>query len=321
MKKIISLMLSLLLVMGTCLSMAVSSSAAEKKYELPGKLKGHSESTDDLNDEVNHTVNNWSASLAYNKSSKTLTCTCEEADDCTGLMQYLYSLSTDKMSNRFFDQYDTATMFVEEYNLNLFSVDPIRFGKIKEIDIKEKDGNKISPVEKYTFETKNNKVVGNAYYILNTRGQLWARVKNSFSYNKNGLISKIVMTCRDPDLHFKVESTYSYDSQNRPLSCTWKQIDTETEKVDRTVKIDYSDFNNAGWPLSTKITEMDNPQETSDGDRGVYEFDSKGRMMKDFWWEYTYDSQGRLTKLYEPTSNTQYPNDGATVTFSSFFTI
>lgn len=306
--------------MGTCLSMAVSSSAAEKKYELPGKLKGHSESTDDLNDEVNHTVTDWSASLSYDKNSKTLTCTCAESD-WTGLMQYLYSLSTDKMSNRFFDEYDTATMFVQEDNLNLFSVDPIRFGKIKEIDIKEKDGNKISPVEKYTFETKNNKVVGNAIYVLNTRGQLWARVKNSFSYDKNGLISKIVMTCRDPDLHYKVESTYSYDSQNRPLSCIWKQIDTETGKVDRTVKIDYSDFNNAGWPISTKFTEMDNPQETSDGDKGVYEFNDRGQMTKDYWWQYTYDSQGRLTKLYEPTSNTQYPNDGATVTFSSFFTI
>lgn len=321
MKKIISLMLSLLLVMGTCLSMAVSSSAAEKKYELPGKLKGHSESTDDLNDEVNRTVTDWNMSLSYNKNSKILTCTSDETGITSGFWEYLHSLSTDSMSNRFFDAYDAATVFANEDNLNLFSVDPIRFGKIKEIDINEKSGKKTSPLGKLTFEIKNNKVVGNAVYVLNTRGQLWARLKNSFSYNKDGLISKTVMTCRDPDLHYKVECTYSYDSQNRPLSCTWKQIDTETEKVDRTVKIDYSDFNNAGWPLSTKITEIDNPQETSDGDRGVYEFDSKGRMMKDFWWEYTYDSQGRLTKLYEPTSNTQYPNDGATVTFSSFFTI
>lgn len=315
--------------MGTCLSMAVSSSAAEKKYELPGKLKGHSESTDDLDNEVNRTVTDWNMSLSYNKNSKILTCTSDESGITSGFWEYLHSLSTDSMSNRFFDAYDAATVFANEDNLNLFSVDPIRFGKIKEIDINEKSGKKTSPLGKITFEIKNNKVVGNAVYVLNTRGQLWARLKNSFSYNKDGLISKTVMTCRDPDLHYKVECTYSYDSQNRPISCLCKGIDTQTGEVSGTNRIDFSDYNNAGWPNKEERVDLDEPPENSDeirvkverAEEGICDFNEDGQMLKDSGWNYSYDSQGRLTKLYEPTSNTQYPNDGATVTFSSFFTI
>lgn len=315
MKRTISIILSLILAIGTCLSMAVSSFAADRKFEIPKTIKGVEAGTDD-----------WNTSLSYNKSSKTLTCTCDETRNVSGFFEYLYALSSDSMSNRFLDWYDSSTVFAKEDNQNLFSVDPIRFGKIKEIDINQKSGKKTSPLGKFTFETKNNKVVGNAVYVLNTRGQLWARVKNSFSYDKNGLISKAVMTCRDPDLHYKVESTYSYDSQNRPVSCLCKQIDTETGKVEVTNRIDFSDYNNAGWPTEDKRVQLTEPEVGPNevwvgverAEEGPCDFNDKGQMLKDSTWNYSYDSQGRLTKLSQPASDS---SDEISVTFSSFFTI
>lgn len=225
------------------------------------------------------------------------------------------------MSNRFFDQYNTSSVFDEEYSLNLFSIDPIRFEKIKRIDITEKSDGKTTPLMSLSFETKNNKLTSTTLYVPNSRNQLWARVQSKFSYNKNGLISKVVMTNKDPDLHYKVESTYTYDSQNRPVSCLWKSSDTKTGEAFNTNRIDYSNYNSVGWPTTEKATDLNDSNHDSDTSTDEFEFDANGRLVKDFWWSYSYDSQGRLSKLTRPASDPKYPNDGGQVTYSSFFTI
>lgn len=321
MKKTISLLLSLLMALSVCFSMACTSFAADKKYELPGKITGHDVYTNATAEYVDTNVDDWNIALSYNKSSKVLNCTCTGSGSFEGLLQYLYSLSTDKMSNRFFDQYNTTSKFDAEYTLNLFSIDPIRYGKIKRINITENSNGKTSPVMSWAFETKNNKLTGTTIYVPNSRNQLWARVQNNFSYNKDGLISKVVMTNKDPDLHYKVESTYTYDSQNRPTSCLWKNSDTKTGESFTTNRIDYSNYNSAGWPTSEKTTYLSDSNQESEPDTNEFDFDANGRLTKDYWWNYSYDSQGRLSKLTKPASDPKYPNDGGQVTYSSFFTI
>lgn len=321
MKKTISLLLSLLMALSVCFSMACTSFAADKKYELPGKITGHEVTTTSTDEYTDTSVDDWKVALSYNKSSKTLNCTCTGSCGYEGLLQYLYSLSTDAMSNRFFDQYNTSSVFDEEYSLNLFSIDPIRFGKIKRIDITEKSDGKTTPLMSLSFETKNNKLTSTTLYVPNSRNQLWARVQSKFSYDKNGLISKVVMTNKDPDLHYKVESTYTYDSQNRPVSCLWKSSDTKTGEAFNTNRIDYSNYNSVGWPTTEKTTDLNDSNHDSDTSTDEFEFDANGRLVKDFWWSYSYDSQGRLSKLTCPASDPKYPNDGGLVTYSFFFTI
>lgn len=324
MKKTISLLLSLLMALSVCFSMACTSFAADKKYELPGKITGHKVTTGGPDEHTDTTVDDWDFALSYNKSSKILNCTCTGTEDIKDLLCYLYSLSTDAMSNRFFDQENTTILFAEENNENLFSIDPIRFGKIKRIDVKEKANGKISPLMAFSFTTKNNKVTSTTLYTPNSRNQLLARSQNSFSYNKNGLISKVVMTNQDPDYpdsRYKVESTYTYDSQNRPTSCLWKMINTQTNELISSKRVDYSHFNNVGWPTSEKFTSLDASNPESETQTNEFEFDANGRLTKDYWWNYSYDSQGRLSKLTSPASDPKYPNDGGQVTYSSYFTI
>lgn len=321
MKKTISLLLSLLMALSVCFSMACTSFAADKKFELPGKITGHDITTTAWDEDTNTTVDDWNVALSYNKSSKILNCTCTGAYGYEGLLQYLYSLSTDKASNRFFDQYDTTSKFDTEYTLNLFSIDPIRYGKIKRIDIKDKSDGKTSPLMSLSFETKNNKLTSTTLYVPNSRNQLWARVQNNFSYNKDGLISKVVMTNKDPDLHYKVESTYTYDSQNRPVSCLWKRSDTKTGEAFNTNRIDYSNYNSVGWPTAETTTDLSDSNQNSEPETNEFDFDTNGRLTKDYQWNYSYDSQGRLSKLTCSASDPKYPNDGGQVTYSSYFTI
>lgn len=301
MKRTISILLSLVLALGACLSVAAASFAAPaQKFTLPGKIR----------EQAGRIVSN--TTLSYDKKSKTLTAVAED-EAAQGLYAYLFNQSTDVVSNRFLDRNDIAANAADYFFHDLFSSDLVRLGAVKKLVIKQKDAGQIDLIAQYTFTAKNGRLVSAIAESTDDAAEK-ARTETKYEYNRTGTIAKIIKRSKTKDDETQAEVKYAYDVGGRlsGFEVTFKDI--RYPKDSYTGKAVFSQFQ-SGCPTQAAVE--------SDGDKftqkySAWKFDDKGRVTEYGNTRYTYDATGRLTGAFNPTG---WTGDPYTVQYSAFFTV
>lgn len=301
MKRTISLLLSLVLALGACLSISVASFAAPaQKFTLPGKIREQEGRT------------TLSTTLTYDKKSKTLTAVSED-ETASAVVDYLLNQSTDAVTNRFLDQNDVAAKAADSSFHDLFSSDPIRLGTVKKLVIKQKDAGQTSLIAQYSFNAKNGRLVS-ATAESTDNAQEKARTETKYEYNRTGTIAKISKHNKTNGDETQTEVKYNYDVGGRLSGYDVTFKDAKSPKDSYTGKAVFSEFQ-SGCPTQAVVE--------SDGDKttqkfSVWKFDDKGRVMELGNSRYSYDSAGRFTGTSNPTG---WNGEPCTVQYSAFFTV
>lgn len=309
MRKVFAVVLSLILAVGVCLYPAATASAGSQ-YDLPSVITG----TDQLFGESSQ----WEMELSYNKTTKTLLCKSTGKDRYDALYNYLYSMSTDTAANRFVDQNNTTSTLAGTNFKDLFSVDPIRCGKIKSIVLLRKDKKDTYLTGVYNFETKGDKVVHTTVTAPKNYYSNLTQVEMKYDYDKTGNITRIFKSNLSLEVPCRVEASYSYDSLGRVSKCQFNTIDFEKGITLSSRKQTFRKYNSASWP--TIMSEQDNSDGDISLDRFSYDFNNETQISRVGRIYYFYDTAGHLvetSKTYRASRN----GDGMKVEYSNFFGI
>lgn len=309
MRKVFAVVLSLILAVGVCLCPAAAAKAAAR-CDLPAVIEG----TDQLFGDSSQ----WNMELSYNKATKTLLCKSTGKDRYDALYNYLYSLSTDTAANRFVDQNNTTSTLAGTNFKDLFSVDPIRHGKIKSIVLlrKDKKGTYLTGV--YNFETKNGRVVHTTVTAPKNYYSNLTQVEMKYEYDKTGNITRIFKSNLSLEVPCRVEASYSYDTLGRVSGCQINTVDFEKGITLSSRKQTFRKYNSASWP--TIMSEQD----LSDGDISLerlgYDFNNETQISRVGRVYYFYDTAGHLVETSK-TYRSSRSGDGMKVEYLNFFGI
>ncbi len=291
MKRSISLLLSFVLALTACLSMAVASVAAAPSYSMPGKIRdqqgGSTRSTE----------------LSYDAKSKTLTAVSED-ENTDALFDYLLNQSTDSVSNRFLDQNNVAAKTAGSPYRDLFSSDAIRSGKIKTLVIKRMDPGR-TKIAQYSFNAKNNRLLSSkAEFDNNAFGR--TRTETRYEYNENGTISKITKHDKTDNTETRTELKFGYDIGGRLDRYEVEFRDERNSKNSYDSKVSFQDFQNGCPKQST--TERNGKKTTQSYPE--WRFDGQKRVTENGSRRYNYDGSGRLnrTNVEHSSRNVEYSN-------------
>lgn len=279
MKRTISLLLSFVLALTMCLSMAISSFAAAKSISLPGKIR----------DQYDGSA--LSTELSYDKNTKTLTAVSEDKNT-DALFDYLLNQSTDSVSNRFLDQNNVAAKTAGSPYRDLFSSDAIRFGKIKTLVIKRMDPGR-TKIAQYSFNAKNGRLLSSKAEFDNNYFDR-TRTETRYEYNGNGTIAKITKHDKTDNRETRTELRFGYDIGGRLDRYETEFRDERNSQNSYNSKVSFQNFE-SNLPKQS-VTERDGKKTTQT--YPTWRFDGQKRVTENGSRRYNYDGSGRLTRTY-----------------------
>lgn len=267
--KMMTVLLSLLMMVSVVLGSTVTSSAATRKFYIPKTFTKETETEE----------NPITGTTSYDPRFQRLDCNDFSEDE---LFLSLINESTDSTNNRFLG-------YALQGNEGIFTNDSIRLGKIKEIDFYEttSDGNGKDLKDKHFFNVKNDKLMS---HTISDRQDYGGSVIYNYSYNSKGDLIQI--TEQDvTNFGFSQTSKISitYDSKGRV-----SKIETLLTNSDGEAKTDtqqFSSYTKDGFP-------------TMEGKTTNRTYNANGQVIKlmlsypsdEMYNLFTYDSIGHLTQ-------------------------